>query len=527
MAKKFYVTTSIAYTNAPPHIGFSLELVQADVLARYHKNLGEEVFFLTGTDEHGQKVLRAAEECKKKPEEFCNELSAKFKELKKILNLSNDDFIRTTDQKRHWPTVKKVWLELKTNGDIYKKKYRGLYCVGCEAFIKEKDLVGGKCPNHQQKPEVVEEENYFFRLSKYSDKIKKAIEGDEIKIFPESRKNEILAFIDQGVEDISCSRLKEKLKWGIPVPGDESQTIYIWFEALLNYISALGFIENSTKFRKFWPADAHCVGKDIFRFHVLLWPAILLSLKLPLPKNILVHGFVTFNGQKMSKSLGNIVCPAELVKKYGTDPVRYFLLREISPTEDGDFTYEKFEERYNSDLANGVGNTVNRILTMAEKYWGGTIPKIDKNQTGLNAVGAYVSPRTGMEFNFRGTVEKKYKFLEYFFEKFLFNSALATIDNLIKQCDIYIDAYKLYKPSEVLENNKEKIDIALYNLLETLRHIAWMLLPFMPKTAEKVLNQLGLDLKKEKTKKSDEVKKWGGLEPGTKIKKAKPLFPRI
>ncbi len=475
MAKKFYITTSIAYTNAPPHIGFSLELVQADILARHHRNLGEEVFFLTGTDEHGQKVLRAAEGCKKEPKEFCDEFSSKYKRLKKVLNLSNDDFIRTTDQKRHWPTVRKVWSELKANGDIYEKKYQGLYCVGCEAFIKKKDLVDGRCPHHQQKPEIIEEENYFFKLSKYSDKVKKVIENDEIKIFPESRKNEILAFIDQGVEDISCSRSKEKLKWGIPVPDDDSQTIYIWFEALLNYISALDFAKNSAKFRKFWPADVHCLGKDIFRFHILLWPAILFALKLPLPKNILVHGFITFAGQKMSKSLGNIVCPVELVKKYGTDAVRYFLLREIPATEDGDFTYQKFKGRYNSDLASGLGNLVARVLTMAEKV-------------------SY-QLRIKPDYEFKNKINKTWKNCKKELDEFRFNEVLVLIWELISFCDGYIEKER---PWEEGKNQKEVIS----NLLFAISEIAKLLEPFLPETSEKILEQM-------------------------ETKKSKPLFPRI
>jgi len=479
MKKKFYITTSIAYTNAPPHIGFALELIQADVLARHHRLLGEDVFFLTGTDEHGQKVLRAAEKCKKKPEDFCDELSNKFKGLSKVLNISNDDFIRTTDKKRHWPTVKKVWLKLKENGDIYKMKYRGLYCVGCESFIKEKDLVDGKCPNHQQRPEIVEEENYFFKLSKYSDKIKKEIKDDKIKVFPKSRKNEILSFISQGVEDISCSRSKEKLRWGIPVPDEEDQIIYIWFEALLNYISALGFAKNSIKFRKLWPAEVHCVGKDIFRFHILLWPAILSALKLPLPKNVLVHGFITSNGQKMSKSLGNIVCPVELVKKYGIDPARYFLLREIPSTEDGDFTYEKFEERYNSDLANGLGNLVARVITLGEKLK----VKSSKSRT------------TTKNSKLKVKIDKAQKDCKKSLDEFKFNEALISIWDLISFCDHYIEKEQPWKESK---NQKEVISNLLFAILE----IAKILEPFLPETSEKILKQI-------------------------KNKRSKPIFPRI
>ena len=359
MSKKFYIATSIAYTNALPHVGFALELVQADVLARYHRDLGDDTFFLTGTDEHGRKVAEAAEKLGKTPKDFTDELSDKFRGLTKALNVSNDDFIRTTDRTRHWPAVKDFWLELKEKGDIYKKKYQGLYCVGCEAFITKKDLKDGKCGIHQKEPEVVEEENYFFRLSKYSKEIERIIKTDKIRIIPPARGNEMLAFMRQGLEDVSFSRPSKDLSWGIPVPGDETQTIYVWADALINYFSGAPGR---------WPADLHCVGKDIFKFHSLIWPGMLLSLGLPLPKAILVHGFITVAGQKMSKSLGNVVDPFELIEKYGADAARYFLLREIPPTEDGDFTIGKFEQRYNADLASGLGNLVARGITLSSKF---------------------------------------------------------------------------------------------------------------------------------------------------------------
>ncbi|MDD5551807.1 MAG: methionine--tRNA ligase [Candidatus Pacebacteria bacterium] len=449
MKKKFYITTSIAYTNAPPHIGFALEAIQADVLARYHRLLGDNVFFLTGTDEHGSKIERAAKEAGKTPEQFTNEISEKFQNLKDALNISNNDFIRTTDRKRHWPTVERVWKQLLGKGDIYKKKYKGLYCVGCEAFVKEKDLVDGKCPNHQKEPEIIEEENYFFRLSEYSKQVKEEIEKGDIKIIPETRENEILSFIDQGIEDISVSRSKEKLKWGIPVPGDPDQIIYVWFEALLNYLYP----------KDRWPADVHCVGKDIFRFHALMWPAMLIALDLPRPKNILVHGFINVNGQKMSKSLGNIVDPFELVSKYGTDAVRYFLLREIPSTEDGDFTYEKFEERYNSDLARGLGNLVARVLKLTD---GDNKPRI-KND--------------GLKRKIE-EIEKNYK---NSLENFRFNDALAEIWELISVCDKYIEQKKPWETKD-----KEVI----CDLLYAISKISEFLQPFLPKTSEKILDQL-------------------------------------
>jgi len=466
--KKFYITTSIAYTNALPHLGFALELAQADVLARYHRILGEDVFFLTGTDEHGKKVLEAAGKAGKSPEEFTDEISGKFRELTKTLNLSNDDFIRTTDKKRHWPNVEKIWIELIKTGDIYKKKYQGLYCVGCEAFVKEKDLIDGKCPIHLKEPELIEEENYFFKLSKYADKVKKAIETDKIKITPESRKNEIISFINQGIEDTSCSRSRENLKWGIPVPGDDSQIIYIWFEALINYLFP----------GKYWPADVHCVGKDIFRFHALLWLAMLIASKRPLPKNILVHGFINVAGQKMSKSLGNAIDPFELVKKYGTDPVRYFLLREILSTEDGDYTEEKFENRYNADLAKGLGNLVARVMKLAQIF---------------NLQFSIYNKFSNS--NFQITVNKTRKECGRFLNEFRFNEALTAVWELISFCDKYIEEKK---PWEESKNQREVIS----DLLSVLKEIAELLKPFLPETSEKIIQQI-------------------------KTNKSRPLFPRL
>jgi len=476
--KKFYSTTSIAYTNAPPHLGYSLELVQADILARYHKILGKDVFFLTGTDEHGLKVARKAEEAGKTPEDFTNELSEKFKELAKVLNLSNNDFIRTTDKKRHWPNVEMVWKRLQEKGDIYKKKYKGLYCVGCEAFITKKDLIDGKCKIHQKEPEVEEEENYFFRLSKYSKKIEEIIKKDGVKIIPEGRKNEMLSFISQGLEDISFSRPRKDLEWGIPVPNDDSQIIYVWADALINYISAFGGFD-SEKFKKYWPADVQCVGKDILRFHATIWLGMLLSLGLKLPKNILVHGFITSGGQKMSKSRGNVVDPFELVQKYGVDAVRYFLLREIPTTEDGDFTEEKFIERYNADLASGLGNLVARVITLAKKF----------NLRG--------QPKKA-NFNFKVSETKAR--VNNFINNFKLNEALIAIWELISDCDKYINQEKPWSLDAT--RDKEKLDEVINNLLAVIGEITELLRPFFPETSEKILEQL-------------------------KSKKLEPLFPRI
>jgi len=467
MKNKFYITTSIAYVNALPHLGYALELIQADVISRYQRTFKKDVFFLTGTDEHGEKIFKKAKEIGKEPQEFVDEMSFQFKKLTESLNISNDDFIRTTDKKRHIPTVKKVWLKLKENGDIYKKKYKGFYCVGCEKFLLKKDLINGKCPYHLKKPEIIEEENYFLKLSKYQKKIKKIIEDEKIKIIPEKRKNEILSFLNEGLDDISVSRPKEKVSWGIPVPNDESQTIYVWVDALINYISAIGYNKNLSKFKKYWPADVHCIGKDIYRFHAIIWPIMLLSLKLPCPKNIFIHGFITSKGQKMSKSLGNIINPFDLIEKYGADPVRYFLLREIPPTEDGDFTYEKFEKRYNSDLSSGLGNLVSRVVSMEEKF--------------------------GIKKSDNKIIQKEIKKIKKEYHKlmkeFKFNTALESIWELIKFSDKYIDKEKPWE-------NKKKAPLIIGDLIIILNEINNLIYPFLPETYERIKKQI-------KTKKSE------------------------
>ena len=474
---KFYITTALPYINSDPHIGFALEIIQADVLARYHRILGDNVFFLTGTGEHGLKNAKKAEREGLEPKDFADRNSKKFFELAKALFISNDDFIRTTDQKRHWPSVIKAWNKLLENNDIYLKEYSGLYCSGCEAFLTEKDLIDGKCPIHHRKPEPVKENNYFFRLSKYSKRIKEAIIQERIKIIPETRKNEVISFINQGLEDISFSRPRSKLKWGIPVPNDPDQTIYVWLDALINYISALGYDKNSPRFYIYWPADVHCIGKDILRFHAIYWPAILLALDLPLPKTIFVHGYITVGGQKMSKSLGNVVDPFEIVRKYGPDALRYFLLREGSSFEDIDFTEEKFRERYNSDLAKGLGNLVSRIVTLRAKL-------------GLTK-GKIAHTRRDPEIDkMLKEIKKRYK---ENLNSFKFNEALKSVWELITVCDRYIERERPW------ESRSQKV---INNLLFCLSEIARLLKPFLPASSKEILNQI-------------------------QGKNIKPLFPRI
>lgn len=462
--KKFYVTTSIPYANAGPHVGHILDPLVADVLARYERIRRHEVKFLAGTDEHGAKIVRTAQAQNKTPQKLVDENSAKFKALSKIVNLSWDDFIRTTDKKRHWPAAQRMWRELVRSGDIYWKKYRGLYCVGHEAFVTEKDLINGKCRDHQKEPEVVEEENWFFRLSKYSPKIKEAIISGQFKIIPESKKNEILSLIKSGLDDVSFSRPAKDLAWGIPVPDDPTQTMYVWCDALVNYISAIGYgsTRNTdiSKFQKWWPADLQVIGKDNLRFHAAIWPGMLFSAGLSLPKCLFVHGFINVRGDKISKTVGNSIAPEELTKKYGIDPVRYHFLREFPYSDDVDFTYEKFEERYNADLAKGLGNLVSRILALAQK--------------------GKCAPRQNSYF--AAATKNAEKDVEKFITGFKFADALSVIWQLVALGDKYIDNKKPWALKPESKEFKEIIGSLLFLVSETGK----LLSPFLPETSEKI-----------------------------------------
>lgn len=483
--KNIYITTAIDYVNGKPHIGHALEKIQADVLARRHRILGDNVYFISGTDENSLKNVQSAEKASKPVKDYVDENYKAFANLKDILNLSYDDFIRTTEE-RHTIGVQELWRLCEK--DIYKKNYSGLYCVGCEEFYKEEELVDGLCPEHKKAPELIEEENYFFRLTAYAEKIKQLIEDDEIRIMPEARKNEILSFINSGLQDFCISRSNERAKgWGIDVPNDPTQKIWVWFDALANYITALDFGGSDvSKFEKFWQGDVrrvHVIGKGITRFHAIYWPAMLLSAGLDLPKTIFSHGYITVDGQKISKSLGNTISPFELVEKYGTEAVRYFLLAEIPTLDDGDFTYEKLEKRYNSDLAKGLGNLFARTLAMVEKA-GFTDFKIEPNQYTIDEVNG---------------IKEKYQ------EKFSnFNETLKNIWSLIGFCDKYIEEEKPWALTD--ESKKREI---FSNLLYALKNIGEMIDPFLPETALKMKSGLG--------------EKDGVFN----VKKGDPLFPTI
>lgn len=484
MEKKYYITTAIDYANAKPHVGHALEKVQADVLARYHRQKGFETFYLTGTDEHGVKVFRKAKEAGKEPQAFTDEIAESFKALKSALNLSWDDFVRTTDREKHWPGVEKIWKRLVESGDIYKKNYKGLYCVGCEKFITEKDLIDGKCKDHQKEPETVEEENYFFKLSKYSKPIGAAIKSGELKILPEGRANEILALISEGLEDVSFSRPSKDLPWGVPVPGDASQTMYVWCDALTNYISAIGYGRNED-WKKWWPADAQVIGKDILRFHAAIWPGMLLSAGLPLSKKLLVHGFVSIDGAKMSKSVGNVIDPIELVKKYGVDAVRYYFLKEIPSHEDGDFSITNLERVYNGELANGLGNFSARVLGLASKF--------GKFEVDFSQVEEIVSEKIDLT---KKQVDEK-------IHAFRLHEAVLAINELISLGDKYVNDHQVWKDTE----SKKK---EILNLIVILDNVASLLLPFLPEISEKISKSINwLD------------------KSNLEVKKGAVLFPRL
>ncbi len=509
MKQTYYLTTAIPYANAEPHIGHALEFLYTDVMARYQRLLGKDVYFLTGTDEHGQKMLKTAKEMNKSVEDFAKEKSATYANLIDQWNISNNDFIRTTED-RHMRSAQEFWKRSLANGDIYKKSYTGLYCVGCESFKLETDLVDGKCPDHNRVPETLSEENYFFKLSKYQTDIEKLFEEHPDFVYPEHRFKEMKNILKNGLEDVSISRVKEKLPWGIPVPDDDTQVMYVWFDALTNYITALGWgSADDSLFKKYWPVDAHVIGKEINRFHSLLWPGMLMSAGVALPKQIAVHGWITVDGQKMSKSVGNVVDPMDLVQQYPLEAVRYFLMREIQFDNDGDFSYAKFKERYQADLANGLGNLTNRIMVMIEKYCDSVVPETttpDGDLINFLASEIYPEYKKGMDlWRFDRSLEAVWKFITY--------------------CDQMISDRQ---PWAMMKAGKEtEVKDMLHHLAEALRHIAVMIWPIMPETAERIFVQLGLDVSSELAKPLSELQNWVQLMVGNKIAKPEQLFPRL
>ena len=500
---KFYLTTAIAYVNAPPHLGFAMELILSDAIARYKRMRGYDTFFLTGTDEHGLKIYETATEKKEDPKAFVDRHAAIFKSLKDILNLSTDDFIQTSDQKRHWPAAQKIWNALEAKGDIYQKEYEGLYCVGCETFLKETDLINGLCPIHQKAPIVSKETNYFFKLSKYSEQIVKLIETDELKLMPEGRKTEFLTMAKEGLHDVSFSRPRSALPWGVSVPTDEEHVMYVWCDALTNYISAIGYTDETEQFKRLWPADLHVIGKDIVRFHAGIWIGMLLSADLPLPKAILAHGFLTHNGEKMSKSTGNVVDPIKLLEEYDVDMLRYYLLREIPASKDGDFNDQLFVERYNSDLANNLGNLLNRVHTL-----------ITRN--GIEGFD-FDSEKQAFESMVNETWQKYCEAMD----QYNVHEAVAHVWKLV---DFANKMMEEKKPWALIKESPEAGKAVLSSLLEVLRHLTLLINPFIPKTSERMRIQLGLLAKIET---AEESREWGSEAGWQKLGESEIIFPRI
>lgn len=503
----FYITTAIDYVNDLPHVGTAYEKICADVIARFKRLMGYDVLFQMGNDEHSINVRREATQAGLDPEEYCARMGEAFEQAWRSLDISYDAFLRTSED-RHHRAVQGLFLKIYENGDIYRGTYEGWYCESCEAFLRDSDLVDGNCATHMRKPSWIKEENYFFALSKYADPLRRHIEEHPEFIRPESRRNEILSLIDQGLEDISVSR--SSFDWGIPVPVEPSHVVYVWVDALINYISGLGYGAEESSMDRYWPADLHLIGKDITRFHCVIWPAMLMSAGMAPPSMVFGHGFVSLDGRKMSKSLGHMVQPQEVVDRFGADALRYFLMREVPFGQDGDFSWERFYERYNADLANDLGNLVSRTATMVHRYLDGVVPEASEL--------AHGEPLRDKALE---VVERVRRAVD----DLALNAALDAIWELVREANRLVE---MKAPWELAKDPSKQanLEAVLYVLLETLRYLAVLLSPVLPSKCEEIWTLLGgeghvVDLR------WDDLRTWGALRTGTKIRKGDPLFPRI
>ncbi|MBN1282605.1 MAG: methionine--tRNA ligase [Proteobacteria bacterium] len=510
---KFYITTAIDYVNSLPHIGTAYEKIGADVLARWNRMLGREVRFQMGNDEHSVNVWKAAKEKGLSPKEYCDQMRERFEDIWKRLDVSYDGFIQTSDPK-HEKGVKKLFKAIIDRGDIYRSRYEGWYCESCEAFLTEKDLEDGLCPNHKSKPKWLSEENYFFALSKYRDRLLDHITNNPDFILPEIRRNEIVSLLKEGLQDISVSR--STFDWGVTLPDDPDHIVYVWFDALINYITAVGYGWDDAKFARWWPADMHVIGKDITRFHCVIWPAMLMSAGVPLPRTIFGHGFVYLKGEKMSKSLGNVVTPMDVIDKYGADPLRYYLMREGGFGRDADFTWEHFIERYNGDLANGVGNLVARTIGMATRYQDGRI-----------------DPAAGSPFHgeLRDTTDallgRVSAALDHASGEVEFHQALASIWEVMAAADRHINDMKPWVMAKA--GNAAEINAVLWRVATAIRSAVILIRPFMPKTAAAIWASMGFDATGALESQGVDFDnlRFGALSKAIVVKAASGLFPRI